>query len=188
MTTRTDIEDMTDAQDEAPERIWLQEPVGLEYERSWCAEPQSDNDTPYIRADLARPLQAGDERVAEAMEACRIIDAAVKEGHDSVSDLLMHLLEAAVPARAALAAMDTPKGGGDGWQPIETAPRDGTSILTFPNYHVTHYEADPAECFTGPGWVASWDDGLDAYITMCKEPTHWMPLPPAPPAAMKDGG
>lgn len=65
------------------------------------------------RADLARLSQAGDERVAEAMEACRIIDAAVKEGHDSVSDLLMHLLEAAVPARAALAAMDTPKGGGD---------------------------------------------------------------------------
>ena len=65
------------------------------------------------RADLARPSQAGDERVAQAMEACRIIDAAVKKGHDNVSDLVMHLLSAAVPARAALAAMDTPKGGGD---------------------------------------------------------------------------
>lgn len=62
---------------------------------------------------FARPPQAGDARVAQAMEACRIIDAAVKEGHDNVSDLLMHLLEAAEPARAALAAMDTPKGGGD---------------------------------------------------------------------------
>lgn len=37
-----------------------------------------------------------------AIEACRIIDAAVREGHDNVSDLIMHFMEAVSPARAAL--------------------------------------------------------------------------------------
>ena len=146
MISRIDIEDMTDAQDEARAiaeaaqitmtyRNWRGEvaqrtirPVALWFGKTdWHPEPgwllnAWDCDKGERRdfaladcqfADLARPSQAGDERVAEAMEACRIIDAAVKEGHDSVSDLLMHLLEAAVPARAALAAMDTPKGGGE---------------------------------------------------------------------------
>ncbi|SFX49248.1 hypothetical protein SAMN04244548_01227 [Paracoccus pantotrophus] len=40
-----------------------------------------------------------------ALDACRIIDAAVLEGHDSVSDLICHLLEAVEPARAALRAL-----------------------------------------------------------------------------------
>ena len=108
MISRTDIEDMTDAQ--GPDTAKLQRMRDANWRPAvdyWRERAEK------AEADLARPSQAGDERVAEAMEACRIIDAAVKEGHDSVSDLLMHLLEAAVPARAALAAMDTPKGGGD---------------------------------------------------------------------------
>jgi len=127
MISRTDIEDMTDAQDEAPERIWLQEPVGLEYERTWCAEQQSDDDTPYVRADLARPSQAGDERVAEASSVIQ------QQGAEwTASAMILHIAEtlkehgaALLTARdddfgrqvldyaAALAAMDTPKGGGD---------------------------------------------------------------------------
>lgn len=99
--------------EDAPERIWLQEPVGLEDERTWCVEPQTDDDTPYVRADLARPSLAGDERVALAIQACTIIDAAVRAGHESVSALLLHLMEAAVPARAALSAMNTPAQGGE---------------------------------------------------------------------------
>lgn len=43
MISRTDIEDMTDAQDEAPERMIFAD------------------GTTYVRADLARPSQAGDE-------------------------------------------------------------------------------------------------------------------------------
>ena len=56
---------------------------------------------------------AGPDREANArliaaapalLEACEIMDAAVKAGHTSSSDLLTHLLEAAAAARAALAA------------------------------------------------------------------------------------
>lgn len=41
--------------------------------------------------------------IREALDACRIIDEAVREGHESVSELVLHLLSAAEPARAALA-------------------------------------------------------------------------------------
>lgn len=160
MTPR-DIEDMTDAQYEAPERIWLQEPVGLEHERSWCAEQQSDDDTPYVRhdlarakidhlkeifgyaigqwedwvrdqfegtskfagsmadieatraavrdslfADLARPSQAGDARVARLIEAVRGLL------HYEIAHVGPYAVLRVADVGAALAAMDTPKGGG----------------------------------------------------------------------------
>lgn len=41
-------------QNNAPERIWLQEAIGPEHDRTWCAEQQADGDTLYIRADLTR--------------------------------------------------------------------------------------------------------------------------------------
>ena len=161
MISRTDIDDMTDAQDEAPERIWLQEPVGLEHERSWCAEQQSDDDTPCVRhdlarakidhlkeicgyvigqwedwvrdqfegtskfagamadieatraavrdslfADLARPSQAGDARVARLVKAAKRVAWVFPCLNQTETDAMVEL-------EAALAAMDTPKGGGD---------------------------------------------------------------------------
>jgi len=70
------------------------------------------------------------------------------------------------------------------WQPIETAPRDGTWILainatTNPGrQHVVKYSERQSKKFpwtrdeTPMGWVA----GL----------THWMPLPDPPIAAVVD--
>ena len=46
-----------------------------------------------------------------ALEACTIIDAAVREGHDNLSDLVLHLLSAAEAARRALALIQ--KGAAD---------------------------------------------------------------------------
>ena len=63
------------------------------------------------------------------------------------------------------------------WQPIETAPKDGTDVLV--------YELQRTMC------VAYWDDfinrdGKIAGWRDCQcypvEPTHWMLLP-SPPAA-----
>lgn len=66
---------------DAPLRIWLQEPVGLEHERTWCAEPMSDDDDEYhlhTRAALAAsPLVQ--EIVAEAVRAEREACARVCE-------------------------------------------------------------------------------------------------------------
>ena len=57
------------------------------------------------------------------------------------------------------------------WQPIETAPRDGTLVLA---WHPWWMRADAVRCGRSGVWTA---DGHP----VC-EPTHWMPLPAAPEA------
>lgn len=59
------------------------------------------------------------------------------------------------------------------WQPIETAPKDGTLILLYPTNGdgqiSTGYWWEHANCWgAGGGWF---DDG---------EVSHWMPLPEPP--------
>lgn len=83
------------------------------------------------------------------------------------------------------------------WQPIDTAPKDGSWIL------LLHGETIPGVPLVE---VASFGDGLSAeelgyrefakygawviwnasdnwYLVDVAEPTHWMPLPPPPRAA-----
>lgn len=78
-------------------------------------------------------------------------------------------------ALAAIAAYEAAQ-----WQPIESAPRDGTRVLvcTGPvgafkvrRYYVTHWLSRQHDRF-GNGWSF---DG-DGFIN----PTHWRPLPPPP--------
>lgn len=58
------------------------------------------------------------------------------------------------------------------WQPIETAPKDGTRVLVVEEgeYHVAWFVDAP-----GAGWVHAADD-----YNIVMEPTHWQPLPPYP--------
>lgn len=80
------------------------------------------------------------------------------------------------------------------WQPISTAPKDGTEIIgCFVNDY--GYQAKPTAygpwtmAFKRNQWVASWDgwrviesqtDFGTTYKTTEVEPTHWMPLPKPP--------
>jgi hypothetical protein len=84
------------------------------------------------------------------------------------------------------------------WQPIETAPKDGTEILL-----CRAFDAD-GSAITGKAWgvfvqVAAWWKGEDGWIVYCSlvsdpalhfTPTHWMPLPPNPvtPESQSAGG
>jgi Protein of unknown function (DUF551) len=63
--------------------------------------------------------------------------------------------------------------GSEKWQPIETAPRDGTMVLVFrapeTGYEKRVYGVDYTK--GGEWWLSRTQ----------MQPTHWMPLPPPPP-------
>ncbi len=72
------------------------------------------------------------------------------------------------------------------WQPIETAPKDGTVILAFvlgasiPSIvsWVT-YRRESRWCIEPETFME--DDHFDEFWTATRyEPTHWMPLPTPP--------
>lgn len=65
-----------------------------------------------------------------------------------------------------------------GWQPIETAPKDGTCILVFNgNILSAHWLALNPEVGI---WLLT-ESGSDVGAgDLSAEPSHWMPLPEAP--------
>lgn len=99
----------------------------------------------------------------------------------------------------APAGLDHPASIPDAWQPIKTAPKDGTDILvykdiaTVPVVHIAWYRSEEEWNESGQfcgGWdsLEEWQgwwsytrnsvtqEKLDGYA----EPTHWMPLPDSP--------
>ena len=67
------------------------------------------------------------------------------------------------------------------WQPIETAPKDGTRILVpYPIFDPGNLTASPDRYeiivvhWREVGWVS------DGAWMLHEDPTHWMPLPPPP--------
>ena len=75
------------------------------------------------------------------------------------------------------------------WQPIETAPKDGTAIIGLglpPKVSINqrHFGADIR---TIRAWAVGGSAGWSArnnfgWFTVGFEPTHWMPLPDPPEA------
>ena len=61
------------------------------------------------------------------------------------------------------------------WQPIETAPKDGTRILgAWPQLR-KWWTIQPVFFHCGD-WIHGWDEDEDLALY----PTHWMPLPTPP--------
>jgi len=74
-------------------------------------------------------------------------------------------------------------GGMGTWQPIETAPKDGTELLLFGAFAWNGYDD---QTMTG-STVGRWDSDERAWVASNAnpyvdygEPTHWMPLPDHP--------
>jgi hypothetical protein len=68
------------------------------------------------------------------------------------------------------------------WQPIETAPKNGTVILVYRNLDGrqqmgTAYWGAP---FSASGWITKGTAGNTDMGLLA--PTHWMPLPAPPPS------
>jgi hypothetical protein len=102
-----------------------------------------------------------------------------------------------VPEGSPIYAAPLPREAATVWQPIETAPKDGTVIDL---YVGGEFEGRRASCYWGKpehdcgehgrycdsdwhdlddGWV----DDLNEPLASWEQPTHWMPLPAAPAAA-----
>jgi len=90
------------------------------------------------------------------------------------------------PGTSDSAPNHQPHAVSQGWQDIETAPRDGTPFLCF-------HPDDVFSPITGidliwwePG-IGRWTMDGDNKVPFVGEITHWMPLP-APPSPAKTGG
>jgi len=75
---------------------------------------------------------------------------------------------------------------GQQWQPIETAPKDGTYILAVMEGYIPSTVCWRDYCWMTMDMEASYDDGDFEYQGEWKL-THWMPLPPAPQPAHQEG-
>lgn len=69
------------------------------------------------------------------------------------------------------------------WRPIESAPRDGTSVL----WGAAGKVPQQGHWANGPVFSSEWDEDV-GYLHPSYAPTHWMPLPAAPePGEVKNG-
>lgn len=95
-----------------------------------------------------------------------------EQDHPSRTGLIRIMAEM---ARAALQPASA-------WQPIETAPKDGTFVLLYPSRGWVS-DVEPYDCEVG--YWDSDDNVWRSYGPIAEDyhgPTHWCPLPPAPPA------
>jgi hypothetical protein len=102
-----------------------------------------------------------------------------------------------LPAQAA-GGMTVP----DGWQPIETAPKDGRTLLLGYLNTLGRWRTVRGEWMSDEYIAGNWEDpdnGTEGWFETCVEadtppncwpiePTHWMPLPSAPDAAAPSAG
>jgi hypothetical protein len=71
------------------------------------------------------------------------------------------------------------------WQPIETAPRDGTTVLLYPATwkskpcSMGKFNPDKDSRKPNPYWSRD-DDNNRIFISRKAITTHWMPPPPPP--------
>lgn len=65
------------------------------------------------------------------------------------------------------------------WQPIETAPKDGTRILAFYPKEEENYKILSVALIYRK-WRLCPDGGYDFEFEIVGDPTHWMPLPNPP--------
>lgn len=99
---------------------------------------------------------------------------------DAAADALLSHIAKGEQAPAAHPS----KGGEVGWQPIETAPKDGTSMVVWVPWKSAYafgcYRAKKYGKVAALGWSLSFMNGYKLHGEL--EPSHWMPLPADPGA------
>lgn len=72
------------------------------------------------------------------------------------------------------------------WQPIETAPRDGTDIIVWDGEVRTVTLWGKVSHVPIFGFLGVWGSDIEDVDLMNPQPTHWMPMP-NPPSGPKQG-
>ena len=135
-------------------------------------EPLIDHET--VRAELLAeaPMKTFDaeavaEEINDAMSNWMASKDDKRTGLQVIAATIRPHLSKAAELRAAMGA------GEDGWRPIETAPKDGRSVLVVSSHG--HYVAM---------WADDWwhvdDNKHGPFPLRGASPTHWMTLPAAP--------
>lgn len=69
------------------------------------------------------------------------------------------------------------------WNPIETAPKDGTSVMTIFRERRGLLHHPLKSRFIDDKWCGDFGPGGDQdWRPLDPQPTHWMPMPPPPSA------
>ena len=73
----------------------------------------------------------------------------------------------------------------DAWQPIETAPRDGSTLMLYDpavrSFRLGSWREDDFMPDEGEMWLDNSHDDFSCGFASCPLcPTHWMPLPEPP--------
>lgn len=132
--------------------------------------------SPLRSLDVSRRLAALVEQWTALSEAMNR-EATAQHGHDSGRALycdgqamIARLCAAELSALASALEASTPS---QGWQPIEHAPKDGTSLLGY----------QQGWCINGGEInITNWSKDWKVWQISSADwrPTHWMPLPSAP--------
>jgi hypothetical protein len=153
------------------------------------AAPQPTQSAPVVKAE---PLAAG-----QVPPGCKLVP--VEPTKEMVSAAINSSPDVGLPwpsvmYRAMLSAAPAQSNVGQEWQPIETAPKDGTEILVLDGWM---YRGDPEKrmhyvirCVSFDTENSCWGICEDGEI-LDDDPSYWMPrtaLPPAPQHADVEGG
>lgn len=129
------------------------------------------------------------ERLREALDGLQQAEATYRSAHDRHGDGSSKagrawdlLRRAGDKARAALASLPR-----DEWRGIESAPKDGSSILGFfPNRQRTYAGGRGTTSIHWSGWGGGiWELSHSGLRCTSESPTHWRPLPEPPARAME---
>lgn len=97
------------------------------------------------------------------------------DGDETVQVIREDDVEAAVTA--AISAWNR---RADDWQPIETAPRDGTEVLVYATMPDHLQWADPDKQLRPVTRVTAWHPDAGWCVDELREASHWRPLPKGP--------
>jgi len=117
-------------------------------------------------------MRVSDEEIAPLAKACYVAELNAPSSCEAEIEAIADVLRKAA----------------EGWQPIETAPKDGRAVIGLVGHLVyrmhwqAYYKKWPHE-EGGPTFTYGWSgESHDSFRPIT--PTHWMPLPVPPIAAV----